>query len=119
MSTPAIIERQRIRLKADSIAFYPPRNLLTSPQRYTKLRTGSAAQFEVTHFFANALASVENFSFVTCEIKALSSSGGAPLPESTPLAQSILAASEFDASITLAQFNAGTHQHFLFAFSEG
>ena len=87
-----IVENQLKRFDADSTDRENVVKDLRKNSESMGVWSGSACVFEACHKFGGVLASVENFSTVTLEIKPLGAGGGAPTPATAALVQVILPA---------------------------
>jgi len=105
--------RTRLRLAADTASFDAPLDVLrrATPQFWR----GNDVQFELAVFFNGTLQDVSNLASLTLEIRPLGANGGPPDPSFTPLMGATI--SSFDNTTTLDDWNAGTKQQAVAAFT--
>lgn len=113
---PVEVEYQRVRIAGNAAFRGTPVDLLTGTT--PEFWEGGAAQIEVCHVVSAAeLAAISNFSFVTLEIKE-PVSNAAPDAGSAPLRQVLVEAEDFDPTVAIEDWTAGTKQHFVFRLSD-
>ncbi len=103
----------RLRLAADTASFDAPLDVLrrATPQMWR----GNDVQFEIAVFFNGVLQDVSSLASLTLEIRPLGANGGPPDPSFTPLMGATV--SSFDNTTTIDDWNSGTKQQAVVAFT--
>lgn len=109
------ILRHRIRVAADISQFTPPVDVITNET--PALWKGTDVQFELAIFDNGALQTPDNLTSLTLELRAALPNGQAPDAGDAPVLAQTIDSATINTALLLADWNAGTDQHVLIAFT--
>ncbi len=109
------LARQRIRIAGDAARFDGPRDLQSNATPV--FWRGNDLQFEIAVFNNGVLMEVSNFASLTLEIKAEGANGAPPDPADTALMSKTISSGALNNGLVLDDWNAGSDQHGVIAFT--